>query len=171
MSKLSKEELEIRMAAQIQAIPTPNLSEKQRLAIKEKNREMDKKNLEHTVKILQERKLEALVDGDQKKKYACLAVERDQKDQYNVRSKIQELELQFNTAGKAIPEKDRNIFKLFSDLNDEKFWERAKTEGFSEQEIHLYYKDVWCIEPKVIVKYIEMMKIRQEIRRLEKLNK
>ena len=172
MSKYSKEELEKRMELQIKAIPLPTLTEKQRQMMAEKNREMDKENFDHTIKILEDRLVEAVQDGDQKKKYAAIAVEKDQRDRYNVRSRIQELRMQFNNLKKAIPQDDWEILEPLLDVADENFWEKGRTEGcFDEKELHKCLRDEFEVQPKYIVKLIELMKLNQEIQKFEAINR
>jgi hypothetical protein len=160
------------MELQIKAIPLPTLTEKQRQMMAEKNREKDKENFDHTIKILEDRLVEAVQDGDQKKKYAAIAVEKDQRDRYNVRSRIQELRLQFNNLKKAIPQDDWEILKPLLDVADESFWEKGRTEGcFDEKELHKCLRDEFEVQPKFIVKLIELMKLNQEIQKFEAINK
>jgi hypothetical protein len=170
ISKVSKEDLEKLMEARLKAIPTAHLSAEQQKQMLERNREQDRKNVEHTLKILHDRQSEALVADDRKKKYAAIAVARDQQDQFNLRNRIHELENQFEIMRKTIPEEDWLFLEPLCETvsEDAQFWDRCRAEGgTSEQEIHRCFKEEFEIQPKYIVKLIELIKIRQEIKKLE----
>ena len=172
MSKASREDMEKMMAAKIMAIPTPKISVNQRQKMIVQNRDQDKKNYERTLKILHDRREEAIESGDQQKKYAAIAIERDERDKFSLRTKIQELELKASTMRRIFEDETWNLLEQFSDLKDDKYWKKAKEKGgFSDSEIALYYRDVWGIQPKQVVKFLEIIKIRNEIRKLEKLNR
>ena len=170
ISKASKEDLEKIMMDRIKAIPTPQMNAQQHNTLLERNREHDRQNMEHTAKILQDRQAEALETGDQKKKYAAIAVERDQRDQYNLRTRIHELENQFNIMKKTIPEDDWVFLEPLCDTvcDDNQFWDRIRGNGgFTEQDLHRVFKEEFDVNPKYIVKLIELIKLRQEIKKLE----
>ena len=136
------------------SIPTPNLSKKKISQIQRKNESKDKENLEHTIKILGKRREEAERDGDRKKKFASIAYERDQKDRYNIRNRLRKLKQDYKNAKKTIPKEDFDILKNFSELKDPNYWKKAKEKGeYSDQDIAFYYRDLWDISPKNVVKF------------------
>jgi hypothetical protein len=165
---LTIEELQQRMQSKINAIPLPDLSEKKKKILQQRNFEQDQKNLEHTITILNERKQEAEQDGDQKKKFHCVAVERNEKDQFGIRAKIKEVQTLLDNSKRMIPEDSWQLLQRFSELKDPRYWEKAKQNGYSDIEISTYYKDVWGIEPKHVVKFLEIMKLRKQLEDLQR---
>ena len=157
------------ISAQLKAIPTPDLSEKKKKILQQRNSELDKENLAHTMEILECRKQEAICDGDQKKKFHATALEYHQRDQFNSRNRIRELQKTNDDLKGQIPEEMWSFLQKFSDLKDPKYWEKARQNGYSDTDISTYYKDVWGIEPKYVVKFLQIMKNRKEIEQLEKL--
>lgn len=165
--KLTPDELRAQLQAKIAAIPTPVLSQKDRDKLQIQNREKDAQNLEHLEQILDDRKKEAESCGDGKKKFHVVTVGKQEKTQFNIRERLRELELQFNTAKAAISEADWKVLSSFSDLKDPNYWKKAKENGYCENDIALYYKDVFGIEPKNVVKFLNLMKIKHEIDKLK----
>lgn len=164
---LSVEELQVRMQSKINAIPMPDLTEKKKKILQQRNSEQDQKNLEHTIQILHDRKEEAEKDGDQKKRFHCVAIERNEKDQFGIRAKIVELQLTIENLKKGIPVDAWNLLEKFSELKDPKYWERARQNGYTEIEISTYYKDVFGIEPRNVVKFLEIMKLQKKLTDLQ----
>jgi hypothetical protein len=161
------EKLREEMAAKIKAIPSVKLSEKQIEKLREKNREQDRDNLETTKQILKDRRTEAETDGDQKKKFHTIAIEASEKDLFSIRERIRELELQYKTMRSVFSDEDWQILSMFSDLNDPKYWEKARQNGYSDNDIALYYKDVFGIDPKKVVKFIGLLKVKLEMDSLQ----
>jgi len=160
LDHLSPEELEARLRAKIQAIPTPQLTAKQLEQLQSKNRVQDKKNLDKTVQILNDRRIEAEKSGDQKKYFHTVAIEHIEKDQYNVREKLWALENEFKAARAAFNDEDWEILT--------QFWESGRENGYNDSDIALYYKEMG-VEPRVIVKFIEVLKMQQELDRLHSM--
>ena len=157
LDRLSPEELEARLRAKINAIPKPQLSIKQNEELLSKNRIQDKNNLDKTMQILNDRRKEAEVSGDQKKKFHTLAIEHNEKDQFNVREKLWEKETEFKAARAAFQDEDWEILT--------QFWESGRENGYNDSDIALYYKEMG-VEPRVIIKFIEVLKMQQELDRL-----
>jgi DNA-binding protein H-NS len=164
---LSVEELQQKMLSKINAIPMPDLSEKKKKILQQRNSEQDQKNLDHTIQILHDRKEEAEKDGDHKKKFHCVAIERQEKDQFGVRAKINELQSNIETYKKMIPADAWALLEKFSELKDPRYWEKARQNGYTEVEISTYYKDVWGIEPRNVVKFLEIMKLQHKLNELQ----
>jgi hypothetical protein len=164
MSAPSKEDLEKRMMEKMRAIPNPD-SNKIKKAL-EKNRFEDKINTDHTIKVLKERECEAFQDGDRKKLFAAMAVARDQKDQFNVRAKLIEQQNTFYFQKNTIPEEDWELMEPLIEFNDE----ICIDGNFSESDLHKYFKEEFQINPKYIVKLIELIKIKRKITELEVAN-
>lgn len=172
ITKYTKEDLEKQMEAKIKAIPVPQMETEQFKPILERNRELDRQNMEHTLKILQKRQIEAISVDDRKKKYAAIALACDQQDQYNLRNRILDLEKKFHLIRKTIPDEEWEFLEpLYETVrDDETFWTRCSKDGCtSEQEIHRVFKEEFDIQPKYIVKLIELIKIQQDITKFESM--
>jgi hypothetical protein len=159
MAKLSKEEMENLFKEKMAAIPTARINVANKQSLLDKNRMNDQKNFQNTVKILHDRKNEAIETGDQKKKYAAISVEHDQRDQFNVRNRLSELQKKFNFLKNTIPEEDWLILEPLVENSQEMVIQG----DFSEKDLHLYFKDEFQIRPKYITKLIDLIKIHQDI--------
>lgn len=164
-NKLSKEELEQRMREKIRQIPTPQLSEKQKQMMHDQNRDQDRSNIEHTMHMMKERQQEASTCGDTKKQFVAMFVERDQSDQFHVRQRLDDLNQQFVRIQKTIPEEDWCLLEPMIDYDGSIIMQGDN----AQQELHKFFRDEFQIQPKYITKLIELIKIRQEIKRLEKI--
>jgi hypothetical protein len=169
--KLDIAELKARMESKIMAIPTSQLSKKKVSSMQRRNAEQDRSNIKNTMKILDDRLSEAENDGDQKKKYASIAVRRHELDNYNVREQVRVLELEYNTKKKQIPEETWKILSTFSELNDPKYWINARKNGYTDTDIALYYRDVWGLQPKETVKFLDILKIKRKMDETQELSK
>ena len=97
------EAMRLKMASKMAAIPAPKMSQKAMKKRLRQNEQMDKKNMEATLNILKARREEAVEDGDSKKKFHTLVIERSETDKFNMREKTRDLKRRMEIIKKNIP--------------------------------------------------------------------
>lgn len=147
-------------------IPTP--SKEALKKAKEKNRKKIEELHRHKLKILEDRKREALRDNDIKKKYACTAVEIDEKTRYNIYKQIEEIDRKMQYIEKNT--ENWNVLKFFSEIEDPKFWEKAEKNGYSDQiSKDSYYVKGLGFKVTQLKQLKEWLRLRDKKHELEKL--
>lgn len=159
----SIDDLRIKMEEKLKAIPVPKLSNHELSKCIDKNRQLHEENLEITKSILADRRKEAIQDGDKKKYFHTIAIEKSENAGFNQWEKVRNLERQAELIQHSFPDKDWKIFETFSEFKDPKYWDKAKEHGYTDVEIAQYYRDVFGIDPKRVVAFLNLMKIKKEL--------
>jgi hypothetical protein len=163
----SVDELRVKMEEKLKAIPVPKLSPQELSRCLDRNRQQHEENLEITKNILADRRKEAVQDGDKKKYFHTIAIERCENAGFNQWEKVRNLEKQADIIQHSFPEQDWKIFETFSEFKDPNYWNKAKENGYTDVEIAQYYRDVFGIDPKRVVAFLNLLKIKKEIQELK----
>ena len=81
----------------------------------------------------------------------------------NEREKLGELEQKYNTIRSEFNDDLWNMLSKISDFTEPKFWEQIRYNGYSENDIAFYYLDIRGVEPKIMIKFISLCKLKIEI--------
>lgn len=163
----SIDDLRLKMEEKLKSIPVPKLTNQELGKCIDRNRQLNEENLEITKTILADRRKEAIQDGDKKKLFHTLAIERSENAGFNRWEKVRDLEREAGIIQRSFPEQDWKIFETFSEFKDPKYWDKAKEQGYTDIEIAQYYRDVFGIDPKRVVAFLNLIKIRKEINELK----
>lgn len=153
------------MELKLKSIPTPMSSRNHQKSVIRKNREIEAKNLEHTKKIMRERRKEAIEEGDLKKKIHSVMAERDQVGQYGVNEGIYRVTEELDMIRKAIDDSDFKVLEFFSDLNNPKFWEDDNFKDSVEK--GKFYKAMG-FNPRTITKFFQYIETKKKLVDLQK---
>jgi len=166
---MTKIDIEKRMQMKLKAIPTIKISEKERESFIIKNRKEDHENLERTKKILEERRKEAVDEGNHKKKFYSIVMEKDEKALYVDRENLHQIQIQINMIRKGFEDDVWKTLEIFSDLKNKAFWDKAKKVGkYNINKISQYYRDFIGLSPKKVTDFLKYMKLNEELKKYKK---
>lgn len=159
------EKMRCLMQQKLASIPEPSSQAKNNSI--QRNIDLNNSNLEHTKKILQERRMEAEQDGDIKKKMHSIVIEKSQMTQCNNHNKIIEIKTKMEHIKKMFSESDWKILSQFSEINNPSFWNKTSEYGYNDTTRATYYRDVWGIKDMLVPKFIEYLKLHKQLKEIE----
>ena len=114
---------------------------------------------------MKERNAEATHDGDHKKQFHSITIEAHENQAFAHRQKIREIEKQLQIIEQTISPSDLKLLKQHSVLSNPQFWDRGE---FSETEKAQYYRDVFQIDPRIVVKFLEYVTLTIKLNQYKK---
>lgn len=160
------EALQKRMLERIAQIPLPNLDASKKNQLLQQNRERDRQNTDHTLKILTDRQKEAVDECNTRKYFHSIAIAKNESGEYQCRERDRALsnrmdELKKHCADYWI------FFEMYSELRHPNFWQAAEKNGYKATDKAQYYRDVFQIPASIVVKFLEYLKLWEEYKALQ----